>query len=141
MKTPWHLWLVGVVTLIWNGVGAMDYYMTATKNQTYMSGFSPEQLEFFYSFPTWAVAGWAVGVWGGVLGSLLLLLRNKAALWVFVASFMGMLVSSTYTNVIGDVLMSQVVGPSAMIFAGVIMIVGLALVWYSRVMKIAGVLR
>ena len=27
-KTPWHLWVVGVLTLLWNAVGATSYTMT-----------------------------------------------------------------------------------------------------------------
>jgi hypothetical protein len=26
--TPWHLWLVGVLALLWNSFGAFDYVMT-----------------------------------------------------------------------------------------------------------------
>ena len=43
-----------------------------------MGQFSPEQLEFFYGFPTWLVAFWAIAVWGGVLGVVLLLIAQKA---------------------------------------------------------------
>ena len=24
-KTPWHLWVVAVLALLWNGAGAFDY--------------------------------------------------------------------------------------------------------------------
>ena len=64
--TPWHLWAVGVVGLLWSAMGAMDYVMTQTHNEAYMSAFTPEQLAFFYGIPIWAVATWAIAVWGGV---------------------------------------------------------------------------
>ena len=48
--TPWHLWVVGVVGLLWSAMGALDYVMTQTKNKSYMSNFTPEQLEFFMDF-------------------------------------------------------------------------------------------
>ena len=28
MKTPWHLWVVGVVSLLWNGFGGYDFIMS-----------------------------------------------------------------------------------------------------------------
>ena len=28
MKTPVHLWIVGIVTLLWNALGAANYLMT-----------------------------------------------------------------------------------------------------------------
>jgi hypothetical protein len=69
-KTPVHLWIIGVIALVWNLIGAMDYVMTQMQNENYMSTFTPEQLDFFYSIPSWAVATWAIGVWGGVVGSV-----------------------------------------------------------------------
>ena len=55
-RTPRHLWVVGIVVLLWNLLGAWDYIMTETKNEAYMGQFTPEQLEFFYGFPAWLVA-------------------------------------------------------------------------------------
>ncbi len=46
-STPWHLWVIGIVALVWSALGAMDYVMTQTRNEAYMSGFTPEQLSFF----------------------------------------------------------------------------------------------
>ena len=70
-RTAWYFWLIGIVALLWNAMGAMDYLMTQTRNDAYMSAFTPEQLAFFYGFPSWVIASWAIGVWGGVLGLLL----------------------------------------------------------------------
>ena len=57
-RTPWHLWVIGVVALLWNAMGALDYVMTQTRNEEYMSNFTPEQLSFFYGFPAWVDAAW-----------------------------------------------------------------------------------
>ena len=50
-RAPWHLWFVGVLSLLWNGVGAVDYLMTETRNASYLSSFTPEQLTYFQGFP------------------------------------------------------------------------------------------
>ena len=34
--TPWHLWAVGVLALLWNGFGGYDFIMTTTQGATYM---------------------------------------------------------------------------------------------------------
>jgi len=49
---PLHLWVVGILALLWNAIGVLNYLMTQTRNETYMAQFSAEQLEFFYSFPS-----------------------------------------------------------------------------------------
>ena len=41
-STPVHLWIIGVIALLWNAMGAYDYLMTQTQNEAYMSNFTPE---------------------------------------------------------------------------------------------------
>src|SRR3546814_2675554 len=48
-KTPWHLWVVGVLSLLWNAVGAFDYTMTKLNDADYLSAFTPEQIAYFQS--------------------------------------------------------------------------------------------
>ncbi|MDH4050396.1 MAG: hypothetical protein OEU93_02385 [Rubrivivax sp.] len=139
-RTPWHLWVVGIVTLLWNAVGAMDYLMTETRNASYLSEFTPAQIEYFDSFPAWAVATWALAVWGGVLGSLLLLFRTRHAVAVLSVSFVAMVLTTVYNYVLSDGL--QVMGASvfSIVFSAVIFGVALLLVVYARAMRDRGVL-
>lgn len=88
--TPWHLWVIGILALLWNSFGAYDYLMTMTRNEAYMSAFTPAQLEYFYGFPAWMEAFWAVGVWCAFLGAVLLVLRSRWALHAFVLGLVGM---------------------------------------------------
>lgn len=108
-KAPWHFWVVGIVGLLWNAMGAMDYVMTKTRNEEYMSAFTAEQLEFFYGLPVWVVVAWAIAVWGGVLGAIVLLLKKGLAVQVFLVSFLAMVVTAIHNygmsngmEVIGD---------------------------------------
>jgi len=138
-RRPWHVWAVGVVSLLWNSVGAMDFVMTETKNKAYMSGFTPAQLEFYYGFPLWVVAAWGIAVWGGVLGSLLLLLRNRLAVHLFLASFICMIVTSIHNYALSNGL-KIMGGAEALAFSAVIVVVGALLLLYARSMCRRGVL-
>jgi len=138
-RTPRHLWVIGVVTLLWNAMGAFDYLMTQTRNEQYMSSFTQEQLDYFYGFPAWVVAAWATAVWGGVLGSLLLLLRKGLAAPVFLVSFVAMTISTFYNFILADGL-EKMGGLGPALFSAVIFLVALALVFYSRTMRDRGVL-
>jgi len=138
-RTPRHLWVIGGLSLPWNALGAFDYLMTETHNEAYMGQFTPEQLEYFYGFPAWLVAFWAVAVWGGVLGSCLLLLRKKPAVGVFLASFVAALVTTVYNYGLSNGL--DVVGhPVAIAFSAMILVVALLLYLYARAMRNRGVL-
>jgi hypothetical protein len=137
-EVPRHLWIVGVLALLWNLLGAVDYIMTEMQNEAYMSQFTPEQLEFFYGFPAWLVACWAIAVWGGVLGAALLLARKKLAVPMFAVSFLGMLVT-TIRNY-GFAGGAEIVGGLGMFFSVLIFLVALVLIAYARTMATKGVL-
>lgn len=136
-RRPWHLWVVGIVALLWNAVGAMDYLMTQTRNEKYMSQFTPEQLEYFYGFPAWVVAAWAIAVWGGVLGAILLLMRKSLAAPVFLMSLIAMVLTTIYQYVLSSGL--EVVGDAfSLVFTGVIFLIAVALFLYARAMQKRG---
>ena len=136
---PRHLWVVGIFALLWNAMGAFDYLMTQTQNEGYMGNFSPEQLEFFYGFPSWVVAFWALAVWGGVLGAVLLLLRKKLAVGVFLVSFLSMVVTTVHNFFLSNGL-EVVSHPFELVFSGLIFVFALFLYIYARAMKGRGVL-
>ncbi len=141
VKTPKHLWIVGVASLLWNSIGALDYTMTKLKNPAYMGSFTPEQQAYFYSFPLWANIGWALGVWGSVLGSVLLLMRSRHAVTAFAVSLVGLAIGTVYQFGLhfGD--LERMFGMFPMIFTALIWIVAIALFLYARRQTAAGVLR
>jgi len=138
-RVPVHLWVVGVLSLLWNSVGAFDYLATQLQLKFYMSQFSAAQLEYFYNIPAWAVAAWAIAVWLSVLGSLALLLRRRRALDLFLIALLAMVASSVNSFVLSDGL--EVMGGGGAIFSTVIFVIGVLLVIYSRAMIRRGVLR
>lgn len=140
VKAPWHLWVIGIAGLLWSAMGAMDYLMTMTRNEEYMAAFTPEQLEFFYGFPVWVDAAWAIAVWGGVLGTILLLLRMGLSVWVLLVSFLAMAVTAFHNYVLSNGM--EVVGDTfSLVFTAIIFLVGLGLYLYAKKMYSNGVLK
>jgi len=138
-RAPWHLWVVGVVSLLWNAIGAFDYLATQLRLDFYMSQFSEEDLAYFYGFPAWAVATWAFGVWGSFFGSIALLLRKTWAVWLFGISLAGLVVNTVYTFGMSEGM--EVMGTGGAIFMGVIWIIAILLFVYARAQAKTGVLR
>ncbi len=103
-RTPWHLWLVGVIAVLFNAIGAFDYVMSMAQGGSYMAsaGMTPAQIAHYQEMPIWMIAVWTIGVWGAMLGSVLILLRNKLAFLVFAVSLAAFLVSLIYTYVLTD---------------------------------------
>lgn len=139
-KTPWHLWAVGIVGLLWSAMGAMDYVMTQLRNEGYMAKFTPEQLEYFYGFPTWVIATWALAVWSGVAGGILLLLRKRVAEQLFLVSLISMVLTTIYNYGMSNGL-EVMGGAGPLMFTALIFLVAVGLWLYARAMRTRGVIR
>jgi len=141
-RTPWHLWTVGVLSLLWNAMGALDFTMTQAHNDAWMKQFTPEQMAYFYDFPLWVVLAWGVATWGSVAGSVLLLLRRKLAVPVNLAVVAAMAATFVHNFVLTDGLKIMAgEGKGPLIFTGAIVLIGLLLLVYARAMRKRGVLR
>ena len=141
MKTPWHLWVVGGITLLFNSGGAFDYVMTQTRNAAYMAQFSDLERAYFEEFPAWVVACWSIAVWVAVLGSVLLLLRKRWAVGAFALSLVAMAVTMVHNFGLAELKMHHVVGQEAIWFSAFIAVVTVATFAYARAMAQRGVLR
>jgi hypothetical protein len=143
-KTPAHLWIVGVLSLLWNCVGASDYVFAKIKSDWYMKDvgqFTPDQIAWFYGFPAWADAAWALGVWASLIGSLLLLARSRHAVTAVLASIVGLALMTLYQFVLNMDKFIGLFGPGPMYFTAVIWIIVVALFLYARRQAATGVLR
>lgn len=138
VKAPRHLWIVGILAVLWNAMGAFDYSASQLRLDFYMQGFTPEQLEYFYSFPAWAVAAWAIAVWSALLASVGLLLRQRWSVIAFGVSIVAMVITGIYNLVLTDG--AKLMGSGAMAFTAVIWIIAFALFFYARAMSKRGVL-
>lgn len=86
--------VVAGLGVAWNAYGVVQFVQTLrdTPADLMKMGMTGEQAAVYTSYPAWMTAAFAVGVGGGLAGSLLLLMRRKAAVPVFVASLVGYVV-------------------------------------------------
>lgn len=139
-RTPWHLWVVGVVALLWNALGCVDYAMTQVQGDAWLAQMDPTevQMAWFHAMPAWTDAAWAVFVWGGLLGGLLLLIRRSWAAPVFAASFLGWAAGAVYAFALSNGM--EAMGgwwPMLVAKGGV----AVFFVWYAWTMGRKGLLR
>jgi hypothetical protein len=141
VKTPWHTWLIGIVAVLFNAIGVFDFVMTLAQGAQYQTsaGMTPDQIAHYQAMPGWMTVVWAVGVFTAFLASILLLLRKKLALPVFVLSLAAFLVSLLYTYVLtnGGAVMGQQMAITSAVIAGLLVFFS----GYSRFMTVRGVLR
>lgn len=143
-KAPMHLWIVGVLALLWNGFGAFDYLMTRTKGAAYvetmMPGTGEALMDYINSFPLWASFGWGVGVWLGLAGAILLLMRNRLAVIAFGLSLAGAILGIGYQLMRPADIPQMREGFNAVV-PYLVIAIALALYLYSRAQLRKGLLR
>ena len=145
-RTPAHLWIVGILSLLWNCFGAYDYLMTRTRGAEYIATMMPgvdanAALAWIESMPLYAQIGWGLGVWLGLLGSVLLLIRSRWAVWSFALSLLGALMSLGYQLLLAPPMPGSSGSASSKVMPIVILVVALGLLLYARAMEKRGVLR
>lgn len=140
-RTPMHLWIVGVLSLVWNAVGAYDFLMINARNAAYLDriGMPVAMMDLIDAFPLSVLWAWGIGVAGAVLGSLLLLMRSYSAAYAFAVSLLCLAVVTFYEY--GLDLPEQMKTPAIIALDIAVWIVAVALLLYSIRMRTMRVLR
>lgn len=140
-KAPVSFWIVAGLSLLWNGFGGYDYIMSQTRNEAWLSqmGDYEEIVAWLDAFPLWAHVGYGFGVWGSVVGSILLLMRSRHAATAFLVSLAGAAVSFS-AQLINKVPPSLESGVGKLM-PFVILAVIAFLWWYARRQTATGVLK
>jgi len=126
VKPHFSFWMIAAAGLVWNLLGCLNY-VTQSNPETVAQ--MPEVYQVIIAGrPAWATGGFAIGVFGGAVGCILLLLRRRVALPVFILSLAGIIVTSVFTlNIVGLV-------PSVALSV----LIGGALLWYASIARRVG---
>lgn len=144
-KAPIHLWIVGVLSLLWNCIGPYDYVMTRMRDTDYLAKMMPTVdpnalLAWIDAFPIWAQFGWGLGVWLGLAGSILLLMRHRWAVPAFALSLLGAVLGLGY-QIVGAPPLAGAEGAQYQVMPFVIIIIAALLLFYAHRQRQRGVLR
>jgi len=125
----WSFWLICVVALLWNAGGAINYLMQT--NPEFVATLPETHRTIIEGRPVWATGGFALGVFGGALGCLLLLIRKSTAFYVFIASLLGMIVTMIHTI---NIAISKINFSPIEIFVMILLpvFVAIFLIWYTK---------
>lgn len=86
-------WVVAIVALLWFLMGCAAYvYGHYVTTEELLPIYGEKGTEIVQGRPVWQVAAWAIAVFGGLLGSLGLLLRKSWSRILFVLALIGAVV-------------------------------------------------
>ena len=122
----WSFWAIGAVGLVWNALGAINFL--AQMNPDMLAAYLESERAIIEGRPAWATVAFAIAVFGGALGCVLLLLRKSVAYYFFIASLLGVIVAMVHalgTDI--DFGLGEILGI-------ILMPLGVAafLIWYSK---------
>ena len=129
-KPSTSFWVISVIALLWNLMGVNAYIQQAFKTDSFKAMYNEEQLKMIAEAPAWATAAFAIAVFGGLLGCILLLRRKQIAKTVFIVSLIGILVQMYYNFFVIDSI--AVYGPGAMAMPIMVILFAVFLIWYAN---------
>ncbi|WP_155326465.1 hypothetical protein [Alkalilacustris brevis] len=88
---PFHLTVIAVAALLWQGVWAVDYLAHRLDIEAWLAHVPPGWTAFLDAQPAWGGALWAAAVWAGFLGAVLLLMAERGAVLLFALAFLAMM--------------------------------------------------
>lgn len=132
-------WVVAVLAVAWNALGVVAYLADVNQTSAELASMSPTMQELYAARPSWAIAGFAVAVFGGLLGGLLLLLRKRLAAVLFLLSLIGLLVQNFYW--FGMAKAHQLFPATSHIMPLMVVIVAIFLLWFARASAAKGWLK
>jgi hypothetical protein len=137
--TPLWLWAAGGGGLAWNAYGVDQFLASvrSTPESLIAMGLDQAQAMTMTSYPLWMTAAFAVGVFGGLVGSALLLLRRRQAVGVFVASLIAYV--ALY---IGDITegVFAAMDASQVVVLTLVVLIAAGLLWAARRASARGLL-
>lgn len=95
-KPSTSFWVISILAIIWNLIGVIVYLGQAYMTDDMKALMTEEQLAIIENSPIWATAAFAIAVWFGLLGSILLTLRKKLSKSVLYISLLGVIVQLIY---------------------------------------------
>ena len=134
-RTPWHVWVVGFLALLWNGSGAYTIMMAQAGR---LPDVSAEEAAYYAAQPLWFVVATDIALVAAVAAAVALLLRSRIATRLFAICVVAVLVTNAYDLAAGT---SRVlVDRGALIVTGIIAVLAILQLAYALAMKRRGVL-
>jgi hypothetical protein len=124
--THWSFWVICTLLLIWNLLGCINFLVQI--NPEMVSSYRETEQAMIAARPSWATVTFAVSVFGGALGCILLILKLPVSFYFFLVSMLGVLGTMIHTLGTGiDFGPGEVLGIILMP-----LLVAVFLIWYSK---------
>ncbi len=133
---PWHLWVVAILTFLWNGSGAYTILMAQAGR---LSNVDAQETAYYAVQPTWVVIATDIALFLPLVAAMALLLRSRSAVWLFALSAIVIVVNNAYDVAAGTSL--ALADRGWLILTAVIVVIAILQLAYAWAMRNRGVLQ
>ena len=124
-------WIIAIIALLWNLMGLSEFIKTAFFVEMYADTYTEIQMDAIRNAPIWTDVLFGISTITGVLASIMLLMRKKVAIQLFVIS-----VLTVIGHTLGAILALDSIGLFGMgeglIFPLVIIVLDIFFYWFSK---------
>ena len=132
-------WIIGIIALLWNAMGCLNYIAQAYGMEMATAELSTEQIAFMEALPAWNTGLFAIAVFSGLAASIAFLMRKKLGVNLFLISFVIAAIMQIYW-IFGSDAPEVFADRQPYLMPVIIVVLGLIFVWYSKKEKAAGTL-
>ena len=136
IKIPTWFIVVAALAVVWDAMGVWAYISTMTLSAEGLAAMPQAQQQIHNATPAWANGAFAIAVFGGLIGSILLLLKKALAYPVLIISLIAILVQMYNAYFIMDSF--AVFGPGGMVMPIMVIVIAILLVWLAKSSKAKG---
>jgi hypothetical protein len=124
VSVHWSFWVIGAAGLAFGLIGCLNYI--SQMNADNVASMPAVYRAIVESRPAWGTGAFAITVFGGSLGCLLLLLRKSVSVYVFIVALFGAVVAQVPFLGMADFPTAAWIGWLSQLA------VGAFLIWYSK---------
>lgn len=136
---PRWFWVVAIIAIVWNVVGVASYLMEVTTRETSLAALPAAERALYAMQPEWVTGAYAIAVFAGLAGCVLLAMRRALAAPLLALSLAAVLVQMFYVFALSDALTVQ--GASSAVLPAAIVVIGAVLLWLAMHARRRGWLR
>lgn len=129
-KMPTGIKALAWIMVLWNALGVMAFVSQLLMTPETIAQLPEEQQHIYNNIPAWSYAAYALAVFGGLLGSLLLAFGKKFAFPVLVVSLAGVVVQQFHNFVVIDSI--SLMGWGIVILPSIVTTISILLVLVSQ---------
>ena len=130
VKPPAWFWIVAILLVLWEAIGCYACVEQFRLGAAAMGPVDAWSQAYYDALPTWYNYVYVVATFGGLLGGLALLLRERRATILFWISLIAVIVMFGYAFAATDLIAHKGLG-NVVIFPAVIALIAVFSVWFS----------